>query len=129
MSLYGTELEGAWLSVDMNYGFPSNMYTQIKKRKCFLCNFLFSMGPFCVQGSKVHAEEEDSTEGSSTQQIQLQEYSKYVQHTLQRRLELCISRNQTARPCSQFEYSYICERIIHSQDRPILGIYKSLSDI
>jgi|LakMenEpi03Aug12_release.lakeMendotaPanAssembly.Ray.scaffolds.fasta_scaffold239930_1 hypothetical protein len=40
------------------------------------------MGPLCVQGSKVHAEEEDSNKGSSTQQIQLQEYNKYVQHTL-----------------------------------------------
>jgi hypothetical protein len=63
------------------------------------------MGPLCVQGSKVHAEEEDSNKGSSTQQIQLQEYNKYVQHTLQRRFELCVPRNQIARPCSQFPYS------------------------
>ncbi len=41
--------------------------------------------------------------------------------TLQRRFKLCVPRNQTGRPCSQFPYSYICERFIYSQDRsPIL---------
>jgi hypothetical protein len=73
----------------------------------------------CVQGSKVHAEEEDSTEGSSTQQIQLQEYSKYVQHTMQRRFELCISRNQTARPCS-VSHTSVSDLYIPRIDPPIL---------
>jgi hypothetical protein len=131
-------IDGAWPSMNSRF---SSKYTQIRKRICFLSNFLCLMAPFCVQSSKVHAEEEDSNEGSSTQQIQLQEYSKYVQHTLQRRLELCVPKNQTARPCSQFPFSYIRERFIHSQDRPtyifccsqigrpILEIYQSLTDI
>jgi hypothetical protein len=34
-----------------------------------------------------------------------------MRRTLQRRFELCFSRNQTARPCSQcpYPYSYVCE--------------------
>jgi hypothetical protein len=58
-------------------------------------------------------------------------------HTLQRRPDLFIPRNETARLHSQFPHSCICERFINSQDRlfcrskigrPILGIYKSLTD-
>ncbi len=33
-------------------------------------------------------------------------------YALQRRFELCIPRNQTARPCSQIPHSYICGRFI-----------------
>jgi hypothetical protein len=54
--------------------------------------------------------------------------------TLQRSFELCIPRNKTARPYSQFPYSDICERFMYSQDRstffccsqidrPMVGIY------
>ncbi len=56
--------------------------------------------------------------------------------SLRRRFELCIPRNQTARPCSKFPYSYICQRFLYSHllccsqiGRPIVGIYKSLTDI
>jgi hypothetical protein len=35
---------------------------------------------------------------------------------LQRRSDLCIPRNETARPRSQFPHSCICERFIYSQD-------------
>ncbi len=46
---------------------------------------------------------------------------------LQRRFELCVPRNQTARPCSQFPYrsTYIC---CSQTGRLIVGIYKSLTD-
>ncbi len=53
--------------------------------------------------------------------------------------DLCIPRNETARPCSQFLHSWVCERFLYSQDqsaylaaakksRPLLGTYKSLTD-
>ncbi len=37
-------------------------------------------------------------------------------YTLQRRSDLCIPRNETALPRSQFPHSWICERFIYSQD-------------
>jgi hypothetical protein len=40
-----------------------------------------------------------------------------VHHTLYRKSDLCIPRNDTARPRFQFLHSCICERFIHSQDR------------
>ncbi len=54
--------------------------------------------------------------------------------------DLCIPSNETARPCSQFPHScigeqfYIFPRSVHlfscsKIDRPILEIYKSLTDI
>jgi hypothetical protein len=39
------------------------------------------------------------------------------QTTVHRRFELCIPRNQTARPCSQVPYSCICEWFIYYLDR------------
>jgi hypothetical protein len=64
-----------------------------------------------------------------------------ISTTLQRRSDLCIPRNQTARPKSQFLHSYtvyvsdlyippISPHIFSSQiGRPIVGIYKSLTDM
>jgi hypothetical protein len=60
--------------------------------------------------------------------------------TLQRISHLCIPRKGITRPQSHFPRSCICERFIYSQDRstyfpasrigrPIVGIYKSLTDI
>jgi hypothetical protein len=43
-------------------------------------------------------------------------------YTLYQKFETYFSRNETARPCSQFLHSCICEREL------ILGIYKSLTD-
>jgi hypothetical protein len=40
-----------------------------------------------------------------------------VHHTLYRKSDLCIPRNETARPRFQFLHSCICERFIHSRDR------------
>jgi hypothetical protein len=36
---------------------------------------------------------------------------------LQKRFDLCIPRNETVRPCSQFPHSCICERFIYFHDR------------
>ncbi len=54
--------------------------------------------------------------------------------TLQTRSDLWIPRNETARPSSQFLHSCICERSVHllfcsKVGGPIVGIYKSLTDI
>ncbi len=37
--------------------------------------------------------------------------------TLYRKSDLCIIRNETAGPSSQFLHSCVCERLIYSQDR------------
>jgi hypothetical protein len=37
--------------------------------------------------------------------------------TLHRKSDLCIPRNGTVRSHSQFQHSFICERLIYSQDR------------
>ncbi len=47
------------------------------------------------------------------------------QPEVQRRFELCIPRNQTARPDSHFPYSYICERFVYFQDRSWYYINRS----
>jgi hypothetical protein len=44
-------------------------------------------------------------------------YANIQVPALQGRSDLCIIRNETARPRSQFSYSRICERFIYSQDR------------
>ncbi len=62
-----------------------------------------------------------------------------LRSALQRKSHLCIPRKGIARPKSQFPHSCVFERFIYSQDqstyfpasrigRPILGIYKSLTD-
>ncbi len=59
--------------------------------------------------------------------------------TLYRKSDLCVPKNETARPRSQFQNSCICERFFYSQDlsaflaaakigRQILGIYESFTD-
>ncbi len=60
--------------------------------------------------------------------------------TLQWKSHLCTPRKEIARPQSQFSHSCACERFIYSQEwvhrciflhrkgRPIVGIYKSLTD-
>jgi hypothetical protein len=40
----------------------------------------------------------------------------YILAALYRKFETNIPKNETARPCSQFLHSCICERFIHSYD-------------
>ncbi len=47
-----------------------------------------------------------------------------VSSTLLRRSDLCIPRNETARPHSQFPHSCICDRFIYSQDRSTFSILR-----
>jgi hypothetical protein len=59
-------------------------------------------------------------------------------NALYRKFKTNIPRNETARPCSQFLYSCICEHLYNPTispqthhgkiGRPIVGIYKSLTD-
>jgi len=44
-------------------------------------------------------------------------YGDKIRPTLYRISYLCIPRNETVRPHSQFLHSCICERFIYSQDR------------
>jgi hypothetical protein len=69
------------------------------------------------------------------QYIYVFNYAFIVQYTMQTRSNLCIHRNKTTRPRSQFPNSCRCERfyILYSHKRskiggPIVGIYKSLTD-
>jgi hypothetical protein len=49
--------------------------------------------------------------------ISIHEYNRLLIQLHCKEDNLCIPRNQTARPCSHFPYSDICERFINSQDR------------
>jgi hypothetical protein len=46
----------------------------------------------------------------------------YVVYTLYRKSDLCILRNETAQPRSQFLKSYICERFIYSLDWSYMNV-------
>ncbi len=89
---------------------------------------------YALWGAKMYYHQNSATSQGARE---LKHWSPSI--TLYRKFDLCIPKNETARPHSQFLHSCICERFMYSPNqsaflpakisRPMMGIYKSLTDI